>query len=230
MITTQDSIKKLYDFFYDRRVADLNVLYKVLNTQSRMTVFRRLKVVGYRSSFSHGGKYYTLSEIPKYDDHGLWFFNGIGFSSAGTLKETIIHLVNDSPIGHTHSELQCILHLRAHNTLLELVTQKQITRADWRNLSLYLSPIVDRAQQQIEQRNETAQILAEASKVLTTEEIIEVLIEALREAPAVPPAALVSRRLISRNLRIEPRLVDEVYQKYNLVPGKKKPALKPSPP
>jgi hypothetical protein len=53
-----------------------------------MTVFRRLREVGYRTSFTHRGQYYTLAERPEFDASGLWFHGDIGFSRSGTLKET----------------------------------------------------------------------------------------------------------------------------------------------
>src|SRR5207249_10033445 len=38
-----------------------------LGTSATMTVFRKLKALGYRTSYSHRGKYYTLSGILRFD-------------------------------------------------------------------------------------------------------------------------------------------------------------------
>ena len=40
-------------------------------TTSTMTVLRRLRQSGYRTSYSHRGKYYTLTELPQFDNEGL---------------------------------------------------------------------------------------------------------------------------------------------------------------
>ena len=53
-----------------------------------MSVFRRLRELGYLSSYTHNGRYYTLAGVPDFDENGLWFHRGIGFSQVGTLKET----------------------------------------------------------------------------------------------------------------------------------------------
>ena len=72
--------------FRRRAVLQLSELLRTLRTRSRMTAFRRLKEVGYLCSYTHARRYYTLTNIPQFDEHGLWFHQGVGFSRAGTLK------------------------------------------------------------------------------------------------------------------------------------------------
>ena len=80
-----------------RRVVALRDLFEALGTRSRMTVFRRLREVGYRTSFTHRGQYYRLAELPEFDECGLWFHGDVGFSRSGTLKETIAVQVEQAP-------------------------------------------------------------------------------------------------------------------------------------
>jgi len=116
------ALKKL---FRHRPVAQLDDLRQALNTPSRTTIFRVLQAVGYRTSYSHAGRYYTLSRIPQFDSHGLWRYRDIGFSAQGTLRSTVVYLVNSSPAGQTHHELQDLLHLRVHDTLRLLVESRE---------------------------------------------------------------------------------------------------------
>src|SRR2546428_349250 len=88
------ALEKLYR---TKRVALLDDLREALHTESRTTIFRVLSAVGYRTSYSHAGRYYTLKRIPKFDSHGIWLHRGIGFSLYGTLRATVIHLVEISP-------------------------------------------------------------------------------------------------------------------------------------
>ena len=53
--------------FQRQRTAELKDLFAVLETRSRMTVFRRLSTVGYLSSYSHAGRYYTLADVPEFN-------------------------------------------------------------------------------------------------------------------------------------------------------------------
>ena len=63
-IKTRDSDDVLGPFLHDERVATLAQLKEALGTAGTMTVFRKLKALGYLSSYSHRGAYYTLREIP----------------------------------------------------------------------------------------------------------------------------------------------------------------------
>ncbi len=102
-------VAALHKLFRSRPVALLSDLRKALHTPSRTTIFRRLRTVGYRTSYSHAGRYYTLARIPQFDPRGLWHYRQIGFSLHGTLRATVIHLVETSPAGQTHEELQDLL-------------------------------------------------------------------------------------------------------------------------
>ena len=121
-----------------RRVTTLDEMKKTLKA-SRPTTFRALKHVGYLSSYSHAGKYYTLNTIPVFDSNGLWFHGDIGFSKHGTLRTTIVVMVKGASAGFTHEELQAILRLRIHDTLHDLVSDRLIGRVQFDALFLQLN-------------------------------------------------------------------------------------------
>jgi hypothetical protein len=91
-------------------------------------VLTALRKVGYLSSYSHAGKYYTLLEIPTFDERGLWFHGEARFSKHGTLRNTVVVLITEAPAGYTQQELAVILGLRVHDTLLDLVEADEIGR------------------------------------------------------------------------------------------------------
>lgn len=217
MLSRRESIKALHKLVRRVPVVTLETLFSTLGTRSRMTVFRRLRQVGYLSSFTHAGRYYTWPDIPKFDPHGLWFHRDIGFSRAGTLKQTVAVLVEQARDGRTHDEFQHLLGVRVHNALLELLRQGRIGRERWQGVYLYVSTDPGRAAEQVSARRERAERL----RVATDEGVVEVLIEALRAAPEIPAPALVSGRLIARGVRLEAHHVEQVYEEHGLVPGKK---------
>ena len=53
--------------FRAHSILTLEELKSALGTQVAMTVFRKLRPLGYLSSYSHRGKYYTLNEIARFD-------------------------------------------------------------------------------------------------------------------------------------------------------------------
>ena len=230
MQSGQESIKVLQKLMRRVPVVTLETLLRTLGTRSRMTAFRRLRQAGYLSSFTNGGSYYTLNDIPKFDEQGLWFHRDIGFSRAGTLKQTVAIQVEQTPDGRTHKELRHLLRVRVHNTLLDLLRQGRIGRERLQWVYLYVSADPERAAEQVTERRELAAVFAEVFRVATDEEVIEVLVEALRAAPEVPAPTIVAGRLVARGVRLEPHHVEQVYEEHGLVPGKKtgRPSSRPS--
>lgn len=218
---SEQAYENLRRLFQRTRVVELPTLYEVLGTQSRMTVFRRLRETGYRSSFTHAGRYYTLADIPVFDEQGLWFYGDIGFSCVGTLKETTAVQVEQTPEGRTHAELRNLLRVRVHNTLLGLLRERRIGREPLGKTYLYVSADPQRATAQVDERLQLRTLMAEALRLPTEEEVVEVLVEALRAAPLIPAPEEVSGRLMARGVHLELRHVEHVYEKHHLVTGKK---------
>jgi hypothetical protein len=86
---------------------------------------------------------------------------------------------------------------------------------------LYVSANAVRASEQLQYREETDRAIAEILRVATDEEVVEVLVEALKEGPEIPTPERVARRLVARGIRLEPHHVAQVYEEHGLVPGKK---------
>ena len=216
-----DSGKCLVRLLRRERVADMERLRAEIAGRSRRSLFRDLVHAGYRTSYTHAGRYYTLADIPEFDELGLWFHGDIGFSRAGTLKETAAGQVEEAPTGFIHAELQRLLRVRVHNALLDLVHEGRIGRARFRGVHLYVSADAGRAAEQVARREEMDRMLRDALRVLTDEETIEVLVEALQAAPAVPHPEVVAERLAARGFDLTARLVLQAYEVHGLVPGKK---------
>jgi hypothetical protein len=75
------------------------------------TVRGRLKKWGTFTSYNCNGSYYTLPDVPRFDIHGLWKYQGVCFSRSGNLTRTILHLVENSDRGLDAHELGELLEL-----------------------------------------------------------------------------------------------------------------------
>ena len=144
----QDAVKLLEE----RRIATLAELKGALGTRVDVTVFRRLKPLGYSTSYSHRGKYYTLDSIAEFDDRGLWSFNGVGFSKDGTLLSTAERLVCEARAGYVASELKEILGVGVKEALVGLVRRGRLTREPIAGVYLYCSPDPPTRRRQIMER------------------------------------------------------------------------------
>lgn len=215
MTTQPDFQQALRRLFNRKKVVELKHLFTTLKTHSRMTVFRKLSGIEYLTSYSQAGRYYTLQEISQFDHDGLWQFNGILFSRDGTLKQTVIRMINDAEAGQFHKELQRRLRLRVHNTLAELVEKKQIDRLILRGEFLYINVDPACAAKQIAARTQLDQRLM-ATKDLDPTLIIEVLMEVIHGSIIQLDAQQVADRLMARGITINISVVEEVFRRYSV--------------
>ncbi len=207
--------------FRTKPVVELSVLCRTLKTDSRMSVFRRLKEVGYLSSYTHAGRYYTLAEIPQFDDYGLWLHQGVGFSSVGTLKNTVVKLVEEADVGQTPSELEQLLCVRVRNTLVTLTREAKIGRELMAKVYLYVSAEPKRAVRQISARRGQLAEEREVVVPLSSATIIEILVEAIQIGHTRVAPGDVANRLTARGVAVSTQQVQLIFLRYGLGPEKK---------
>ena len=111
-----------------RQIATLDELKHALGSSVDLTVFRKLKLLDYLTSYSHRGRYYTLREIVHFDDHGLWSHGDAWFSRFGTLLATAQAFIDRSPRGYFADELAPMLHVEVQDALHQLAQQGRISR------------------------------------------------------------------------------------------------------
>ena len=140
--------EKLVDLLNDRKVATMPQLKKALGTSVTYTVLRKLSPLGYRTSYSQGGTYYTLDSIAHYDELGLWSYRDIHFSRHGTLLNTAAALVSKAPAGYFIDELDAVVHVATKDALRQLVQRGQLYRREWEGRYLYCAAGRERRQQQ----------------------------------------------------------------------------------
>ncbi len=140
-------------------VATMREIQEHLGTPVTKTVRRKLKELSYRSSYSHGGRYYTLDRIAQFDHRGLWWYNNVRFSERGTLVSTLQHFVDESHSGYFADELRELLGVSVKESLLRLVSNGQVSREKVANRYLYCSAQPATREQQLLSRNlmETAE-------------------------------------------------------------------------
>jgi hypothetical protein len=121
------------------KIGTMPELKRALGTEVDVTVFRKLKQLAYRTSYSHRGAYYALDETTRFDQNGLWPFQSVWFSRWGTLLDTAEAYVENSAAGCFVEELDHLLHTGTKEPLLKLVRQTRVTRQPVGGLYLYCS-------------------------------------------------------------------------------------------
>lgn len=129
----------LRQFLLRSTTATLPDLKRALGTSVDLTIFRKLKVLDYLTSYSHRGRYYALRESAHFDADGLWSHEEVWFSRHGTLLATAEAFVNSSPKGFFAEELAQTLHVETRDVLRQLTERKRVARELLSGLYLYTS-------------------------------------------------------------------------------------------
>lgn len=211
----EEALHDLEAFLRRHQVADLGELGSCLGTRSRSTVFRALRKIGYLTSYSHAGGYYTLRYVPQFDGNGLWLHGDVGFSKYGTLRETIVALVRHASGGYTHEELEALVALRTHDTLRSLVQADLLARERVAGAFVYLDGEPERASAQLQERSRAA-----SSDVVTRPGPLDpartvAVLVAVIHSPA-DDAGAVARRLRSQGVEVTDEQVEAVFDCYEL--------------
>ena len=149
MRPTEFSADTIVDLLREQTIASLTEVMTALGTRARRTAFRKLRDLAARTSYSHRGGYYTLDELVDFDQRGLWSFNEVHFSSAGTLIATAESFVNQAQAGHFGEELDNLLQVGSQDALRKLVRGGRLTRQKLAGQFLYCA--ADRPRRQTEQ-------------------------------------------------------------------------------
>lgn len=109
--------KHALDYFSQQKIITLEQLIGLLEC-SAITARRRLKQWQTYTSINKNGRYYTLPQIPEFDQSGLWRYQAVLFSKHGNLKQTIISLITESPKGLSAGEIAELVDLVPNSSFL----------------------------------------------------------------------------------------------------------------
>jgi hypothetical protein len=168
MNTVHYSADTMVKLLREHKVLTMPQLKDALGSDVSYTVLRKLAPLGYRTSYSHSGTYYTLDSIAQFDEHGLWSHGDIRFSRYGTLMDTAEALVNQSVAGYQVPELEAVVHVATKDALRQLVQGGRLFRQPWEGRYLYCALDRTRRQEQwaARQAQQEAGDVLQAAKAL----------------------------------------------------------------
>ena len=135
-----------------RKIATMDELKEALGSAADVTVFRKLAGLGYHTSYSHRGRYYTLDELAHFDALGLWSFRQVFFSRFGTLVATLEELVRAAEAGYDVAEAEAVVQVGTKDALVLLVREGRLTREKVAGRFIYLSTDVPTRRAQLQAR------------------------------------------------------------------------------
>lgn len=206
---------RLVDLFRTGPVRTLEEIRRCVDGLSWPAIYRRLKRLGYRTSYNHNARYYALIPEDAFDRWGLWSHRGVRFSREGTLSATVRRLAAQAEAGWTRRELEELLGVRVQTVLRTLLQRGELAREKVGPAYVYGVP--QGLDAQLARRRERHASVQRRSEV-PLETVVAVL-RTLVHHPGSEPASVV-RRLKGHSPPIHLPDVEEVFDRYEL--GQKK--------
>ena len=180
---------------------------------STISIRRFLKDIGYYSSFTHNSMWYTLHSIPTFNKRGLWFYQNIGFSKHGNLKQTIFNFVSKSPKGLAAKDLFEILLIPCHPVLNQMYKKNQIDRFNTQRGFVYLSIDNKKRQRQLN-RLQSQLFTVKESESLNAQAAVYVLVEYIKHPEA--SVAELSKAVEKREVKASPGAITMLFKEHDL--------------
>jgi len=130
--------KSLKEMFKKSKVLTLNQVSKTHNCSIR-TVQRQFVELAVLRSYNKNSRYYTLSEIPKFNAHGIWCYRDILFSKYGDLRQTVKQAIVASDDGLGGNEIGDIVNLLPRSFMHHFREMEGVFREKHEGVYIYFS-------------------------------------------------------------------------------------------
>ena len=186
---------------------------------SGMTIWRLLDQHGYLTSYNDNARHYTLADVPRFNEHGLWNYQNARFSQWGSLTDTIVGLVQQSPAGLDAEQLEEMLGVRFVKSHLSRLFQRgALGREKCEGRFVYFTLVAAGCEKQQHKRNADAQTALAARRLPPLEHIIAALVEIIRRPRGTPQQW--ARRLKQQGVPIAAKDIEAILAHYEIDPKK----------
>ncbi len=170
--------REVFKLFIKQKVLTMITLGAIMMCSER-TIQRRLKSWGAYTSYNKNCRYYTLADIPRFNQYGIWKYKDIFFSKFGNLRNTVIAVVKQSEAGLNAHELGEIVGLPSYTFLSHFKNDLNIQREKHQGVYVYFSKDPDQFKKQKRKRES----IIESTALLdlpTDAEAIIILVELIK--------------------------------------------------
>lgn len=202
---------QVLDQFRRQKIATIEQLVNWLKC-SVMTARRRLSKWRSFTSINQNGRYYTLPQVPVFDQNGLWRYQRVLFSKHGNLKKTIVALIVDSAKGLSAVEIARLVDLAPNSSFISRIKDVSgVKREKHRGRFVYLS-----AHPKVYSLQKYALVSGrQAAGVPTDQEAVMILVELIKH-PGIVIEQLAAR-VSKQGQWIEPATVRAFLESHDLV-------------
>lgn len=148
---SEKRLKDVFGFLEDIKVFTLAKLVSLLSC-STPTARLKLKQWKAYTSYNKNSRYYAMPRVTRFDENGLWHYENIFFSKYGNLRNTVIHLINNSASGLSGKEIGDRVRLPVRSFLHHYRNLAGIQREKREGVYIYFSDDPDRYKEQLQSR------------------------------------------------------------------------------
>jgi hypothetical protein len=178
------------------------------------TVQRHLRKWPTYTSYNCNGRYYTLPDIPQFDEYGLWGYRGIFFSRNGNLRHTIVALITNAPAGLAVSETADLVKVPLRSFMAQGRNLQKLQREKIAGRYVYFSSDEATYTEQKKKREED-EARARLSNMPTDGEAVVILVERINH-PELSVEQL-CLRLNKKGRRIKREIIRNLFECHGLL-------------
>lgn len=214
-----DTLQNIESHFVKNNVLTLQHLSAYFNVSVR-TIQRMITPLGTIRSYDHNGRYFSLEKLARFNAIGIWEYKNIHFSKFGTLKNTLVAIINNSSQGMDASQIKDALGLDTRSFLFQYKDTSGIKREKVGNHYVYFSAEPGRYAEQLSNRKQGLVSLAQPPLVGTA--AISVLVETLKHPDFTFEQLCV--HIAKQGIKIKPGTIEDFFVFYGIekkTPGSK---------
>lgn len=212
-----DKLQTIENHFVEKNVLTLQDLSQFFDVSVR-TIQRMISPFDTIKSYDHNGRYFSLEKLAHFDSIGIWKYNDIHFSKYGTLKNTLVAIINNSSQGMDASQIKEALDLDTRSFLFQYKDVSGIKREKVGKHYVYFSADQQRFLQQLSNRKQALESPTQAPLEGTA--AIYVLVETIKY-PGFSFEQL-SQHLGKQGIKVKPEVIRDFFIFYGI--EKKTPA------
>lgn len=193
----KNNTKAIKQDFRQKKIFRLSEVMNALSC-SIATARRRLNEWHVYSSYNKNASYYTLPDVPQFNEHQLWHYRDVYFSKYGTVQKTLEVLIENSTTGLNVIEISKLIGVSAHNILSQqTLRHENFFREKHHGIYIYYSKDSIICAKQKEAREKSYHHLKQLELPSDTESII-ILVELIKHPDDT--VIQLSRRIQHREL------------------------------
>ena len=168
---SEETVESVYKILKGIKVFTIDRLISALGC-SMPSARVKLKQWKAYTSYNQNGRYYTLPTVPRFDVNDLWFYENVFFCRHGNLRNTVVHLIDNSPPGLSAKEIGDVVRLSPRSFLHHFRNAEGIYREKIEGVYVYFSDDPIRHKEQIQQR---LNVLADTQKTIGEADAVVIL-------------------------------------------------------